>query len=249
MTHAAFNDLTHVYEALVDWPKRLAHESPFYREWFAGRIVERVLDTACGTGHHAALFASWGLQVEGADSSPNMIARARTLHGESDRLQWAMRGFEDPHPHPESFDAALCVGNSLALAGDRDTAAQAVANLFRAVRPGGLVVVHLLNLWRLPDGPCVWQKRQRIELHLHSALIVKGVHRSGDRGFVNLVVLPLDSGDLHSESVPLLGIEQDALQRMALDGGAGETHFFGDYRQQPYDRLRSPDLIMAAIRA
>ena len=53
---------------------------------------------------------------------------------------------------------------------------------------------------------------------------------------------------LHSESVPLLGIEQDALQQMALRAGAKDIQFFGDYRQQPYDRLRSTDLIMVAIR-
>ena len=36
--------------------------------------------------------------------------------------------------------------------------------MFAAVRAGGLVVLHVLNLWRLPDGPCVWQKCRRAPL-------------------------------------------------------------------------------------
>ena len=37
----------------------------------------------------------------------------------------------------------------------------AIRQMLAAVRPGGVLVVQLLNLWRLPDGPCVWQKCQR----------------------------------------------------------------------------------------
>ena len=247
MNNQAFNDLTEVYEALVDWPKRLAHETPFYRTWFERCTAGRVLDCACGTGHHAALFASWGLAVEGADISPNMIARARRTHGESDRLRWTVRGFEQPHPDQQTFDVALCAGNSLALAADVSMAERTVVNLIQAVRPGGVAIVHLLNLWHLPDGPCIWQKRQQVELQQRPTLILKGVQRSGNRGFVNVVVLPLESPAIHSESVPLLGIEQDALQQMALRAGAKDIQFFGDYREQPYDRARSTDLIMVAI--
>ena len=54
-----FADLTDVYEAMVDWPKRLANEEPFYRRLFARIGARRVLDAACGTGHHASMFHAW----------------------------------------------------------------------------------------------------------------------------------------------------------------------------------------------
>ena len=55
-----FDDLTDIYEAMIDWPKRLANEGPFYRRWFERVGVQSVVDVACGTGRHAAMFHSWG---------------------------------------------------------------------------------------------------------------------------------------------------------------------------------------------
>ena len=80
MTDASF-ELSDVFEDLVDWPKRLEGEGPFFRGLFARTGAQAVLDGACGTGHHGALFHSWGMSVEGADISPRMIERARALHG------------------------------------------------------------------------------------------------------------------------------------------------------------------------
>ena len=342
-----FDDLTDVYEALIDWPKRLANEEPFYRRWFGRVRATRVLDAACGVGRHAAMFHSWGLRVEGADLSPNMIARARAAFGEPPGLCWAVRSFDapidtaepfaekgdrsnlcaapsgpfrqiGPVPFSRPFDAAVCVGNSLALAPDLATAGRAISQMLAAVREkgtvpicaqhppgrsgkwglspfpaaGGIVIVHLQNLWRLLDGPCNWQKciRHRLGtvpifaapamLHCESAetprkwdcpphaavrpsaenmdlspsddvLILKGVHRCGQRGFVDLAIVRVGQEKataplLHSESVPLLGIEAADLERMARDAGATEVAFFGGYQEQPYDRAASVDLLMVA---
>ena len=113
-----FDDLADIYEAMIDWPKRLAHEGPFYRRLFDRLGVASVVDVACGTGHHAAMFHDWGLRVEGADLSPAMIERARQTFGEPPGLRWVVRGFDEPIAPAEPFDAAVCVGNSLALAPD-----------------------------------------------------------------------------------------------------------------------------------
>ena len=268
-----FDDFADVYEAMIDWPKRLAHEEPFYRRLFDRVGVQSVIDVACGTGHHAAMFCSWGLCVEGADLSPTMIDRARARFGQScgagvspaqaagtaapqqpnaipGNLQWTIRAFDQPITHVAPFDAVVCVGNSLALAPDIATVEQAIRQMLAAVRGGGVIVVHALNLWRLPDGPCVWQKCQRTTLP-HSSpgelLILKGVHRCGNRGYVELVVTNL-SGDttMQSESTPFLGLEAADLERMARSAGARTVALFGGYQDQPYDPLKSVDLVMVA---
>ena len=147
-----FEDNVELYDGLVDWSKRLDREGPFYRRLFERYEVGSVLDVACGTGHHADMFHSWGLVVEGSDISEAMIAYCRDRFGESDRLGWAVRSFDESHPRPGSFDAAVCVGNSLGLAGDYKTVQKTIAALLGAVRPGGLCFIHVLNLWRLPEG-------------------------------------------------------------------------------------------------
>lgn len=244
-----FHDLTDVYEALVDLPRRLAREEPFYRRLFEQYQVRRLVDVACGTGHHAALFQRWGLAVEGADFSPAMIERARRTYGESPNLRWVARSFDEPIEADEPFDAAVCVGNSLALAADRPMVQRAVQRMLDAVRPGGIAVVHLLNLWRLADGPCVWQKCQRLSLPEGEVVVVKGVHRCGERGFVDLVVAGLspDAG-MYSESVPLLGLEAAELEQLVRAAGASRCEFFGGYLGESYARQSSVDLILIAYR-
>jgi SAM-dependent methyltransferase len=263
MSKAGFDDLTDFYDALIDWPKRLANEAPFYRHWFGKIGVRRVVDVACGTGRHAAMFHEGGLTVEGADLSSTMIARARTNFGENESLRWAVRGFDQPilsdGDNIQPFDAALCVGNSLALAPDVETVERAIRQMFAAIRPGGIAIVQVLNLWQLPDGPCVWQKCKKVSSSLPlgdepgaraespDVLILKGVHRSGSRGFVEFLAASLAEGKLlYRETVEFLGLEASQLERYARAAGAKVSHFFGDYKQHPYKPEKSADLMMVA---
>src|SRR5580765_1575561 len=129
MSGGAFNDLTDIFESIIDWPKRLANEGPFYRRLLERIGVKSVVDVACGTGHHAAMFHSWHLQVEGADISPNMIARAHERFGEPPGLHWALRGYDQHIQSENPFDVAVCVGNSLALAPNNATAHETIRQM------------------------------------------------------------------------------------------------------------------------
>jgi SAM-dependent methyltransferase len=242
-----FDDVTDIYEAMIDWDKRLGNEGPFYRNLFERAGIQSVLDVACGTGRHSAMFHAWGLRVEGADISPNMIERARMNFGEPRGLHWVVRGFDQPVEPIEPFDAAICVGNSLALAADMATVERAVQEMLAAVRRSGVVVLHVLNLWHLPDGPCHWQKCKRATLERGDVLIVKGVHRSGSRGYMDLIVTPLDAPtEMQTESVAFLGMEAGELEHLARRVGASSVRLLGNYNNQPYDRQRSVDLIVIA---
>jgi len=242
-----FHELTEVYEAMIDWPKRLAHEAPFYRRLLERIGARHVLDAACGTGHHAAMLHGWGLRVEGADLSPQMIERAAAAFGQPEGLRFVVRGFDQPAGGSGPFDAALCVGNSLPLAPDAATVGRAIHALLAAVRDGGALAVHVLNLWRLPDGPCVWQKCRRAELPQGEMLILKGVHRHGRRGLVELVVAsPAGGPPVFAQSVPFLGLEAAELEAMARQAGAARVSFFGGYDEHSYQPDKSVDLLMVA---
>jgi hypothetical protein len=163
------------------------------------------------------------------------------------------------------FDAAICMGNSLALAPDAETVERAIRQMFAAVRPGGIVIVQVLNLWQLPDGPCVWQKCKKANLSFSpeptataltgdsaigenlatDVLLLKGVHRSASRGYVEFLATSLAEGKLlHHESVTFLGLEATQLEQSARTAGAKTIHFFGDYHQHSYKPAISPDLMM-----
>jgi SAM-dependent methyltransferase len=246
MATEMFEDLADAYDALLDWPKRLANEEHFYREHFRRVGVRRVLDTACGTGRHAALFHSWGCGVEGADLSPGMIERCRRQFSESDSLRWVVRAFDQPVGAAETFDAVICVGNSLALAPDRATVARALSEMLHALRAGGVCVLQVLNLWHLPDGPCVWQKCKRVTLGGHEHLLVKGVHRAGSTGYVELVDVRLAPSGVapRYDCAALLGLEASDLTRFAGEAGGSDVKCYGNFQGETYQRDQSQDLIV-----
>ena len=80
----------------------------------------RVLDAACGLGIDALWLAERGRRVTATDASSGMVAEARRRLAASDapgvdvrRCGWDDLGSEFP---PDSFDAVLCVGSSIAHA-------------------------------------------------------------------------------------------------------------------------------------
>jgi glycine/sarcosine N-methyltransferase len=243
-----FQDMSDVFEAMIDWPKRLANEAPFYRRLFEQHGVHSLVDAACGTGHHAAMFHSWNLRIEGADISPAMIDRARANFGEPAGLRWSVRGYDQPIAPAEPLEAVVCVGNSLPLAPDMATVHRAVGQMLAAVRPGGVLIVHALNVWRMPDGPCVWQKCQRAALSQGDVIIVKGVHRCGAHGYVELLVVDPKAAAMQTESATMLGLETAELESIARAAGARTVQFFGGYHDEPYDRAQSVDLLMVATK-
>ncbi|MCH7872887.1 MAG: class I SAM-dependent methyltransferase, partial [Planctomycetes bacterium] len=165
------------YDALINWQRRLERETPFYRRLFEQVGVERVLDVACGTGRHARMFHSWGLTVEGADVSPEMLAHCRDQTEKSDTLRWVERSFDQPAPAGAPFDAAICVGNSLAIAPDLKAVGEVLRAMTASVRPGGALVIQVLNLWRIAEGSITWQKCGRIQDDDGDRIFLKGIHR------------------------------------------------------------------------
>jgi len=245
-----FNQHAGIYELLIDWPRRLSVEEPFYRQVFQSVGVKRVLDVACGTGHHAAMFHSWGLQVEGADLSPGMIAECRAQFGEPTGLRWVVRGFQEPVGSGEPFDAVLCVGNSLALADDVATVERAVANMLEALRPGGVVILGLLNLWSLVPGRTVWQKCKRVSYAGGDHVVLKSIHRCGNRAHISFVDLELGASTVSPryDTAELLGLRAEDLLECIHRHGGTEAHVYGSYRFEPYVPSQSGDLIITCRR-
>jgi hypothetical protein len=178
-----------------------------------------------------------------------MVARAQREFGVKEGLSWVTRAFDEVVLPTASFDAVICTGNSLALVKDAAAAAAALRQLCLATCPGGILVIHLLNFKRLPDGPILWQKSKLLTLSRTKVFALKGVHRSGEQGFVDLVVTDAGSGAmLHNESVPFIGMDQAMLEEFLRTAGAEDIRSYGDYQGEAYDSAKSVDLILTAKR-
>lgn len=146
------------YDRFVDWRKRLDRESPFYRHEFEAHKVRTVIDVGCGTGMLAVHWATWGLHVVGVDPDESMLAKAavnaddaraaidaaggsvRFVHGGFGELAGLGLGVAD---------AVTCTGNALPHLKGQDALADTLQDFAKVLRPGGLLVLHLLNHDRL----------------------------------------------------------------------------------------------------
>jgi SAM-dependent methyltransferase len=243
-----FDVLAEAYDAMIDWDKRLANEAPFYRKLFEQVGARSVLDTACGTGRHAAMFAEWGLRVEAADLNPRMIEHCQARYAGTPNLSFVARSFLLPAERPA--DVVVCTGNSLALVEASQQADAAIAALCASARSGGAVVVHVLNLLSREEGPVRWDKCKRTNLSTGDALITKGTHRAGHHGYVDFLLADISgpTPKLTVDSVRFLELHREHLEAQCLRHGCDAVKAFGSYRMEPYDALTSGDLILVATK-
>jgi len=142
------------YDRFVDWDKRLTREGPFFRQLFEEHDVSSVLDVGSGSGRHAVMFASWGLEVTGVDPDGRMLATARAHALASGRdvrfLEGGFGGLSALGLGPA--DAVVCTGNALPHVAGVEGLRAALADFAGVLRPQGVLVLHLLNHDRLLAG-------------------------------------------------------------------------------------------------
>ena len=246
-----FDDLAEVYDLMVNWEARLAREAPFFDRLFAEHGVKFIIDAACGTGRHAVHFAQRGLQVIGTDLSGAMIRQARRFARERgvkvpflslafDRLGARFNG---------QADGVVCLGNSLAACGSASAARTAMRNFARSLRPGGLVVIQILDF----DG--MRAKRDRFEPPRAGTkdgveyLLFKFFDLARARVTLNLNIFTRRPGEAWSWRVvsnDLYAPGAAELGRLARDTGFGRIQLYANHRFEPYRRQADQLLLTAA---
>lgn len=146
------------YDTFVNWEVRLNREAPFFEAVFAEAGVRSVIDVGAGSGRHAVLFGTWGLAVEAVDPAETMLASAeenisaaaRVIADAGGSVRLARGGFGELEAMQLGpVDAVICTGNALPHVEGLDGLRVALADFAAVVRPGGVLVLHLLNHARL----------------------------------------------------------------------------------------------------
>jgi len=100
----------------------------------------KLLDVPCGTGRIAVELAALGYDVTGVDLTAEYLADARAA-AEARGVKLALRESDMRDlPWRDTFDAAICMGNSFSYF-DPAGNAEFVAAAFRVLRPGGVLVL------------------------------------------------------------------------------------------------------------
>ncbi|MEX2247232.1 MAG: class I SAM-dependent methyltransferase [Dehalococcoidia bacterium] len=132
------------------WPDR-----PFYRAVIE-RQGGRALDVGCGTGRLLLDYVGAGLDVDGVDNSPEMLALCRDKAA-AHAIDVDGRLFEQ---RMESLElrrlyATICVpSSSFQLLTSEDAAAAAMRRFYQHLQPGGVLVMPFMSkLWPGESAP------------------------------------------------------------------------------------------------
>ena len=163
MQQIMYDSLSIDYDRFVNWQNRLFIELPFIIKHLQKIHARSVLDAATGTGMHAVALAQLGYQAAGADISNGMIQKAR-LNATSAgiKIQFEVAGFgslADTFGH-QSFDALLCLGNSLPHLLSLHELDAALRDFAATLKPGGFLLIQDRNFDAVMSHHDRWMEPQ-----------------------------------------------------------------------------------------
>src|SRR5215210_49040 len=106
------------------WPDRA-----FYREAIA-RYGEPALDVGCGTGRLLLDYLSTGIDIDGVDNSPEMLARCRKKAREMDLQPRLFEQSMERLDLPRTYRTIIVPSSSFLLIIDLEDAAEAMRRFF-----------------------------------------------------------------------------------------------------------------------
>ncbi|MBK8049059.1 MAG: class I SAM-dependent methyltransferase [Anaerolineales bacterium] len=147
-SHSAASRIDSERAAQIDW---------LWRK-FALEPGAQVLDFTCGPGLYALELARRGCHVLGIDFSPASIAYGRSqvaaaaLTANCQFIEADVRQVELP---AQQFDAALFLYGQMAVF-QREEAVALLAKIAESLKPGGRIVIELLNPDHIDKGHSTW---------------------------------------------------------------------------------------------
>ena len=113
---------------------------------FAKNGVHTVLDLGCGAGRIAIELSSKGYAVTGVDKFPAMLAKARQNAAERGvRLNLFRTPLEELRGVAGRFDAAYSIQGPFSYVLTDEDLARSLARVNTLLRPGGIVVIDVMN--------------------------------------------------------------------------------------------------------
>lgn len=248
-----YDSLSSDYDRFVNWQARLADEVPFIIEKLHDINARTILDVATGTGMHAIALAKCGFKASGADISRGMISQAR-LNAQSAgvEIHFEVTGFGKLSPTfgKQTFDAILCLGNSLPHLLTPSRLSETLYDFAECLRPGGLLLIQNRNF------DAVMRKKDRwMEPQSHSEgddeWIFQRFYDFDPDGLLTFNIITLKrKGDQkwtqHQISSRLRPLLKDDLVVSLQESDFCEIAVYGDMTGSSFNLETSPNIVILA---
>lgn len=255
-----YDDFSQDYDRFVNWEERLAFELPFIQSWLS-RLPARstpmsVLDAACGTGMHAIALARLGYSTAGADLSSAMIERARinaSAAGVAVRFDAAGFGRLSSTFGFASFDALLCLGNSLPHTLTPSELEAALVDFHACLRPGGIVLIQNRNFDQVMAERRRWMDPQSHVEDGAERLFVR-FYDFDPAGLITFNILTLlrkehGSWTQQVNATRLRPLIQSELLQALASAGFIDFHSYGSMNDVAFSPTESGNLVVVAHKA
>lgn len=252
-----YDQLSEDYDRFVNWTNRLKGELPFIETVLktapAPAGPTRVLDAACGTGIHAIALAEKGWHTAGADISQGMIAQAQhnaAQAGVHIALKRAGFGGLRDAFGVGSFEALLCLGNSLPhLLTPADLSA-ALADFASVLSPGGVLLIQNRNFDAVLRNKERWMEPQTHREDSAEWIFLRFYDYRDDQLMdFNMVTLKRKEDGAWQQNItstPLMPILQADLLSALAAAGFSEVTCYGNLGGDPFDPTSSGNLVITA---
>jgi glycine/sarcosine N-methyltransferase len=235
------------FDLMVSRDKRLKNEAPFFKKLFEENKVKKILDLACGTGHHSIFFAKSGYGVTGVDLSEKMLQIARKNAKGVSGVRFVKGGFLDVYPKlKDKFDAVICLGNSLPHLLSKKDLKKTLRNIYNLLNPGGILVLQNRNYDKILKKKIRFMAPNFTERDGEKIVFFRILDFLKDNVVFNLVTFRQKEGkwSFQTKSTLLRPILRKEIENLLSGQGFKKQKFYGDYCFSPFRSMISEDLIV-----
>lgn len=140
--------LVEIWTDFVNWEKRRKGENGFLLGQLEKFNCKKVFDSCLGDGADSIYLVKQGFDVTSNDVDELFIEKAKG-HAEREKVNLKITKYDwrnlRPFFSPKSFDAVLCLGNSLSYLFKKQDRLKAVKNFRLLLRDGGILIIDERN--------------------------------------------------------------------------------------------------------
>jgi SAM-dependent methyltransferase len=240
-----YDKLADGYDTMTGFEGRFVKERPFFQSLVENHSVRTAIDAGAGTGFHSLLLAQLGVKVTAVDISQRMLdVLSRHAAAMSLSVDTVASDLADLPAHMTSpVDAVFTLGNTLAHCLSPG-ALQAVFTGFRKVlHPGGILFAQILNYRKILAA-----REQVLSIKEANGYRFTRRYTYGER----LIRFSITREDLNGhappevDSVDLFPFLETDVEGALHAAGFSDVRLFGSVSMEPYDAVRSKDLVVLA---
>jgi SAM-dependent methyltransferase len=193
----------------------------------------RVLDLCCGPGRHSVELARRGMLVTGVDRTRPYLRRARRKAArEGLEIDFVEQDMREPLGQAR-YDVALNMFTSFGYFASPSDDLRVAANLRRALKPGGVLLMDTIGKEILARG---WQPRDWAELP-EGGFLLQQRHLSQGWSWIENRWVLIREGQVEEYTIGHRLYAASELAGLLRSVGFASVQIFGSLRGDPYDEL------------